>query len=185
MWMKKLLDLNDIYSFQDTIILCEISENRANQMMNRFPYNPMKYSSASSLSGCIHRFLAITTFALPTKAEITELLEQTLIGGFSCVNTLLSFDSKIWLLKDKENKPNQKSELIYRIRNEITNKFENKRIVTKIIKMDENSQYGNAMIKPLPTGSIRKKWNAPQHFENLNLFFKAFATQIKSTTHLL
>ena len=30
--MKKLLDLNDIYNFQDTIIWCEIPENRANQI---------------------------------------------------------------------------------------------------------------------------------------------------------
>ena len=32
--MKKLSGLNDIYNFPDTIILCEIFEKRANQMMN-------------------------------------------------------------------------------------------------------------------------------------------------------
>ena len=95
MQMKKLSDLNEIYNFQDTIILCEIFENRANQMMNRFPYSPRKCSSVSSPSGCIHRFYAKTIIVLPTKAEIVELFEQTLIGGFSCVNTLLSFDSKL------------------------------------------------------------------------------------------
>ena len=107
MRMKKLLDLNDIYNFQDTQILCEIFENRANRMMNRFPYNPRKSSSASSLSGCIHRFLSNTIIALPAKVEIAELFEQTLIGGFSCENTRLSFDSKNLLWKDEENKPNQ------------------------------------------------------------------------------
>ena len=94
MTMKKLLDFNDIYNFQGTIILCEIFENRANQMMNRFPYNPGNCSSASLLSGCFHRFISKMIIALPTKAEIDELFEQTLIGGFSCVNTRLSFDSK-------------------------------------------------------------------------------------------
>ena len=84
------------------------------------------------------------------------MFEQTLIGGFSCENTRLSFDSKILLRKDEENKPNQKFKLIYRIKNELTNKSENKRIVTKILKMDENNQYGNAMTKPLPTESIKK-----------------------------
>ena len=34
---------------------------------------------------------------------------------------------------------------------------EDKRIVTKILKMDENNQYGNEMTKPLPTGSIKRK----------------------------
>ena len=135
--MKKLSDLNDIYNFQETIILCEIFENRANQITNRFPYNPRKCSSASSLSGYIHRLLSKTIIAFPTKAEILELFEQTLTGGFSCVNTRLSFDSKILLPKGEENKPNQKFKLIYRIKNELTNKFENKRIVTKILKMDE------------------------------------------------
>ena len=59
--------------------------------------------------------------------------------------------------KDKENKPNQKFKLIYKIKNKLANKFENKRVVTKIIKMNENNQYGNAMTKPLPTGSIKNE----------------------------
>lgn len=67
------------------------------------------------------------------------MFEQTFIGGFSCVNTRLSFGSKILLPKDEENKPNQKFKLISRIKNNLTNKFENKRIVTKINKMDENN----------------------------------------------
>ena len=154
--MKKLLDLNDIYNFQDTIILCKIFENRANQMMNRFLYSPRKCSSVSSLSCCIHRFLSKTVIVLPTKAEIFELSEQTLIGGFSCVNTHLSFNSKILLPKDEENKTNQKFKLIYRIKNKLANKFQNKKILTKILKMDGNNQCGNTMIKLLPTGSIKK-----------------------------
>ena len=108
-------------------------------MMNRFPYNPRKCSSASSLSTCIHKFLAKRIITLLTKAKVVELFEQTLIGGFSCVNTCLTFSSKTLLPKDEENKANQKLELIYRIRNDITNKFESKKIVTKIIKMNENN----------------------------------------------
>ena len=30
-----------------------------------------------------------------------------------------------------------------------------KRVTTKILKLDENNQYGNGMTKPLPTGSIK------------------------------
>ena len=39
------------------------------------------------------------------------------------------------------------------------NIFEDKRVVTKILKMYENNQYGNAMTKPLPTGSIKNMKN--------------------------
>ena len=30
-----------------------------------------------------------------------------------------------------------------------------KRVITKILKLDENNQYDNAMTKPLPTGCIK------------------------------
>ena len=41
------------------------------------------------------------------------------------------------------------------------NIFEDKRVVTKILKMDENNQYGNDMTKPLPTGNIKKAEKLP------------------------
>ena len=92
MQLNKLSELYDIYNFQDTIILCKIFENKAIKMMQKFSYNPRKCTSPSSLSGCIHRFLSKAIIALPTQAEIVDLFEQTLIGGFICVNTRLGFD---------------------------------------------------------------------------------------------
>ena len=41
-------------------------------------------------------------------------------------------------------------------KDEKKNIFEDKRVVTKIIKMDENNQYGNDMTKPLPAGSTKR-----------------------------
>ena len=32
-----------------------------------------------------------------------------------------------------------------------------KRVITKILKLDENNQHGYVMTKPLPTGCIKKK----------------------------
>ena len=119
--------------------------------MQKFPYNPRKCTSASSLSGCIHRFLSKAIIALPTRAEIVDLFEQTLIGGFIRVNTRLDFDSKLLLSKNSDGKPKENLKIIYKIGNE------DKRVVSKILKMDENNQYGKAMIKPLPTGSIKRK----------------------------
>ena len=30
-----------------------------------------------------------------------------------------------------------------------------KRVISKILKLDENNQYGNGMAKPLPTGFVK------------------------------
>ena len=53
MKMSNLSDLNALYNFQDTIILAEIFENRASIMHQKFNYNPLKCSSASTLSRAI------------------------------------------------------------------------------------------------------------------------------------
>ena len=37
--LRKLPDLNDLYSFQGTIIICKMFENRAEEMMKNFLYN--------------------------------------------------------------------------------------------------------------------------------------------------
>ena len=41
------------------------------------------------------------------------------------------------------------------------NFFEDRRVVIKIQKMDENNQYGNAMTEPLPAGSIKRVKKLP------------------------
>ena len=35
------------------------------------------------------------------------------------------------------------------------NKTQKKRVISKILKLDENNQYGNGITKPLPTGCIK------------------------------
>ena len=44
---------------------------------------------------------------------------------------------------------------------EKTKKYESKRIVTTILKMDENNHYGNAMIKPLLVDVKKKQKTCP------------------------
>ena len=78
MRLDKLSELNDIYNFQDTIILCKIFQNREIERMRKFPYNLRKCTSASSLSGCIHRFLLKAIIVLPKWAEIVDLLNKYL-----------------------------------------------------------------------------------------------------------
>ena len=102
--------------------------------------------SASSFSGCVQRFKSKCCIALPTDAEIVRVFEKTLIGGYSCVNTRMAFDTDLFL-KDTKNE-----KVLFK-----TAESQLKRFSSKIIKMDENNQYGQAMTKPLSYGCIKKK----------------------------
>ena len=106
--MSNLSDLNALYNFQDTIILAEIFENRASIMHEKFGCNPLRCSSASTLNGAIQRHTSKVIISYPTNADIIELMEKTLIGGMSIVNTRVGFDSDIFI-KGKEQK------LVYKI----------------------------------------------------------------------
>ena len=73
----------------------------------------------------------------------------------------MAFDSQILLpnLADKtnlENNPMNKNfdyKVVYNLKSD--NEKVKKRVITKILKFDENNQYGNAMTKPLPTSCIK------------------------------
>ena len=163
--LLKLSDLNELYSFQYSIILCKIFENRAEEMMTKLPYNPRKCTSTSSLSGCTHRYFSKVVLSLPTQAEFVEVSEKTLIGGFGCVNASLDFDSKILLPKGADRKLKENLKLIYKIKNSERSIYEDKRFVPKILKMNENNQYRNAMTKLLSTGLIKRYKKIPTQRE--------------------
>ena len=113
------------------------------------------------MSDCIEKETSKIILALPTKYEHVKIFEETVIGGFSCVNTRLAFDSQILLpnLKNKddlENNPMNKDynyKVVYNLK--MNNEKVKKRVITKILKLDENYQYSNGMTKPLPTGCIK------------------------------
>ena len=128
--IEKLSKLKEIYNFQDTTIV-ENFENRANEIMKRFTYNLSKCTSASLLSGCIHCYFSQITIILPTRSDFVVLFKKTLIGSFCCINTRLAFDSKILFPRDLK--------LIYKVRNSKANEHENKRIISKVLKMDESN----------------------------------------------
>ena len=155
--LKDLGEFNKIYNLQDAIILCEIFEQRSEQLQRLFKYNPRKCNSASSFSGCAHGDQSICLIARPTEAEHVRVFGKTLIGGFSCANTRLAFDTQI-LLSDNKN-----VEVLFDLH--IIGKKQTKRISTKILKMDEKNQCGQAMMKPLPHGGIKKQKHPPSLLE--------------------
>ena len=168
--MRDLSDLNDLYNAQDVILLGEIMENRFQDMYDKTMYNPRKFNSASKLSGCIQREQSKIILVLPTNNSVMEIFEKTLIGGFSCVNTWLSFDTEILMpiLAESDYKKmkigesfkvckRDDLEVVYRIKSDNENSYHKRRIISKIIKLDENSQYDFVMTKPMPAGCIKEE----------------------------
>ena len=64
-------------------------------MQEKSGYNPRIINSASKLSSCIQREQTKGIFGLPVNNTQVEVFEKTLCGGFSCINTRLSFDTEI------------------------------------------------------------------------------------------
>ena len=111
MKLKDLGELNKIYNFQDTIILCEIFENCENLWIS-----------------CVQRDKSKCCTPLPTDAEHVVVFERALIRDFTCVNTRLAFDTEILI----DNNYNEK--VLFDLH--IDGKKETKRISIKVLKMD-------------------------------------------------
>ena len=134
------------------------------------------------MSGCIEREMSKVILILPTKHEHVEIFEQTVIGGFSSINTRLAFDSQILLpnLSNESNLQNLTNKnLNYKVAYNLkmSNEKVKKGIITKILKLDENNHYGMAMTKPLPTGCIKD--DKDSSWETFNFLLKT-ALKIKS-----
>ena len=98
-----------------------------------------------------------------------ETFEKTLTGGFSCVNTRLSFDTELLMRNltdtyykkmniDESFKAYKVDNLkaVYKIKFGNENTYHERRIITKILKLVKNNQYGYAMTKPMPTCCIKE-----------------------------
>ena len=78
--LENLGELNKLYNFQDTIILCKNFESRTAHLQKIFKFNAQKCNSASSFSGTVHRDKSKCFIALHTNSEKVKLFKQTLIG---------------------------------------------------------------------------------------------------------
>ena len=184
--MRHLGDLNDLYNFQDVALLCEILENRFQLMHERYGFNPRKRNSASTLSGCIEREMSKVILTLPTKVEHNKIFEQIVIGGFSCVNNRLAFDTQMLLPKITNQEDKVETDFNFKVAFNLQldkeSAKEHKRVITKILKLDENNQYGHGMTKPLPTGCIKKNFDLS--FQTLNFLLESINLEEDKTAHL-
>ena len=183
--MRDLSDLNDLYNAQDVIILLEIIENRFQQIQDMTDYNPRIINSASKLSGCIQREKSKCILALPTDNVQMEIFEKTVCGGYSSVNTRLSFDTELLMpncsKSDYDVNPNlfkrDDLKLGYMLKLDNSSDYERKRVITKIVKLDENNQYGFAMTRPMPTGCIKQ--NPSPSWATFNLLLEKVSLEDK------
>ena len=52
-------------------------------------------------SGCAQRLKSKCSIVLPTDADFIRVFEKTLIGGYSCINTRMAFDTADFLKDPK------------------------------------------------------------------------------------
>ena len=160
--MRDMFDLIDLYNSQDVFLLCEIFENRFQAMSVKSGFNPRKCNSASKLSGCIQREQFKVILALHTNNLVMKTFKKTLTGGFSCINSRLSFDTELLMSNLTDADYNhfkaykcEDLKAIYEIKFDNENTYHKRRSITKILKL-ENNQYGYTMTKPKPTDYIKE-----------------------------
>ena len=183
--MRDLSDLNDLYNAQDVIILLEIIENRFQQIQDMTDCNPRIINSASKLSGCIQREKSKCIIALPTDNIQMEIFEKTVCGGYSSVSNRLSFDAELLMPnfskaeyeKDPSLFKRDDLKLGYMLKLNNYSSYERKRVITKIVKFDENNQYGYAMTRPMPTGCIKQ--NTSPSWATFNLLIEKVSLEDK------
>ena len=141
-------ELNKIFN-SDTIILCEILEQRSEYLQKLFKHNPRKCNCASSFSDCVHREKSKCLIALPTDAEHVRVFGKTLIEEFNCVTTRLAFGAQIFLNDSKNEKA------LFNL--EINGEKQTKRISKKLLKTNENNQYRQAMTNHLYIVVLKNK----------------------------
>ena len=101
--------------------------------------------------------------ALPTSNEVVDIFEKTLTGGFSCVNTRLAFSTEILLpnltetndCNDNVLQKDYRYKICYKLKLDSDKQHKIYRVMSKILKLDENNHYRYALGKPMPTGSIK------------------------------
>ena len=145
-------------------------------MENTYGFNPRKCNSVSTMSSCIECEMSKVIITLPTKIKHVEIFEQTVIGSFSCVNNRLGFDTQLLLPNFVDSETTVKKDFNYKIAynlNTADNKKTKKRVITKILKLDENNQYDHGMTKSLPTGCIK---------DNSDLSWKTFNLLLESVS---
>ena len=133
---------------------------------------------------------------LPTNNEVVEVFERILMGGFSCVNTRLVFDTEILMPNisrtefDKmtidENVQAFKRlglKVRYKLKLDGEKTYTEKSVIQKILKLDENNQYSYTITKSRPTGCIKSRKRF-LHGKNLTCYSSLYVWKTKLVIYL-
>ena len=71
---------------------------------------------------------------------------------------------------EEDSQKDYNYKVCYNIKLNDDKEYMKKRVITKILKLDENNQYRNGMTKPLPTGCIKE--NSDVSWRTFNLLLK-------------
>lgn len=90
---RNIRGMNDLYNFQNMIILCLIFESRVSLINEKYKFYPRSCNSVSTFGSCLQSNLSKVIIALPAGAETVELFEETLVDSFSCIKIKLRLDN--------------------------------------------------------------------------------------------
>ena len=96
--------------------------------------------------------------------------------GFSCVNNRLAIDTQLLLPNFVDSEMTVRKDFNYKIAYNLKiadNQKSKKRVITKILKLDENNKYGHGMTKSLPTGCIK---------DNSDISWRTFSLLLESVS---
>ena len=114
--MRNLSDFNGIYNIQDVFILDVILEYRCQKIKDETGFDPRCSTSASTLRGAIERIKSKVILTYPRNAEVVDLMESLLNGGYSSVHRRLGFYTEMFTPKSADYMK-QKDDIIEQLKN--------------------------------------------------------------------
>ena len=137
-------DLNYLYNMVDVVLLNVICKSRFSLLKEMMGFEPKNFSSLATFSKASQYLFNKSVSTTPKLADVCIAFEKAIIGGFAATPMRLSFDSKIFSGREEKG--------LW-----VTINGKKHRVYSKILKFDENNQYGFAMTKKLPYGCVRKQ----------------------------
>ena len=116
MHMKNLSDLKDIYNMQDTILLCKIFKNCSSEIMKNTRTIRVNAHQQVRSENAFIDFYRKLWFLYQQDRTCGAFWKNPFSCGFSCLSTILDFDSSILFLRSEDCKSRIDLKHIYKIK---------------------------------------------------------------------
>ena len=132
--LKNLGELHDLYMESDVLLLADVFENFRIFSMNNYELDPTHFFTAPGLSWSAALKYTGVKLELPTDPDISIFFDKGLIGGISMIGNQFARANN----------------------EELGVEYEKSKMISHIMLLDCNNQYGWAMSQYLPYGGF--KW---------------------------